>query len=390
MDTNFTDIEMTSTDNAYQEPIAQDSALESDVASEICRRASEVARLEVPEVKLTAEQKKRLGSELGLMEKAYTMGVCSFALQNFVLFRYPQHFWIVHCVKAFIYLPWRFVRFKRNNWEWYMLEFCYFNAYYTVMCCFLAFIRVQFGIQNPLHPYNHELLRCGYTFANGALLWAIAIWGNKIVFHDVDNLTASYIHLSPALFFWALRWGGGFGTSLIEDSWPGMFVVCENLKDADKAMDSFTHMLWYPGECAGTVTEFVVYPAFVYLVSWAIPYSIVVFGIFFNYLKRNGKYNVYFETLDGTGVVADTIKRLPESLWPLGHMMVHFIWTTVSGLLAALMWNSFILNTAIVASLLFSMIHAGSTYTFRVVAAKQVGTLVAKVQAETDEENLRK
>eukprot|EP00929_Paragymnodinium_shiwhaense_P083209 TRINITY_DN44248_c0_g1_i1.p1 TRINITY_DN44248_c0_g1~~TRINITY_DN44248_c0_g1_i1.p1 ORF type:complete len:385 (+),score=59.94 TRINITY_DN44248_c0_g1_i1:176-1330(+) len=364
-----------------EEPLNDEN---QEIGSEMSRTKSQTAtQLPEPVVKLTEEQKRRLGNELGLMEKAYTIGVLNFGISVFMLARYPQHFWILHCVKACIYLPWRFVRFSRNNWEWYMLEFCYFNAYFTVGCCFLAFMRAHFGIDNPLHPYNHSLIRAGYTFANGALLWAIVIWGNKIVFHDVDNLTTAFIHISPAMFFWALRWGGGFGTSVLQESWPDMFIVCPDMTAGDQFRSTWLSMFWHAGDCAGTVNQFVWFPMFVYVVAWALPYSIIVFGLAYNYMKRNGKYNVYFETIESDNAVAQLIKKLPRSLWPLGHMLVHFLWTTLSGFFATLMWNSFMLNTLVVVGLLLSMIHSGSTYTFRVVAAKQVTQLVAKVQAES-------
>eukprot|EP01050_Picozoa_sp_SAG11_P040631 SAG11_NODE_17773_length_509_cov_1.080488_1_plen_86_part_01 len=40
------------------------------------------------------------------------------------------------------------------------------------------------------------------------------------VLHDIDQMTSTFIHLSPALLFWCLRWGGGFGPGRIETAWP--------------------------------------------------------------------------------------------------------------------------------------------------------------------------
>ena len=41
---------------------------------------------------------------------------------------------------------------------------------------------------------------------NGPLLWAIILWKNAIVFHSMDKVTSSYIHILPAIVTYAIRW----------------------------------------------------------------------------------------------------------------------------------------------------------------------------------------
>ena len=45
-----------------------------------------------------------------------------------------------------------------------------------------------------------------FCFANGPLLWAVALWRNSLVFHSVDKMTSMFIHISPALTVTTLRW----------------------------------------------------------------------------------------------------------------------------------------------------------------------------------------
>ena len=48
-------------------------------------------------------------------------------------------------------------------------------------------------------------LKCaGFSFSNGALVWSVVIFKNASVFHSVDHMTSTFIHLSPALFFYCL------------------------------------------------------------------------------------------------------------------------------------------------------------------------------------------
>eukprot|EP00928_Gymnodinium_smaydae_P075524 TRINITY_DN58548_c0_g1_i1.p1 TRINITY_DN58548_c0_g1~~TRINITY_DN58548_c0_g1_i1.p1 ORF type:complete len:344 (+),score=26.36 TRINITY_DN58548_c0_g1_i1:166-1197(+) len=333
---------------------------------------------------LTKEQRAKLYKDLGIWEKSYTVGVVNFGLNIFVLARFPEYFWVLHLVKAVVLLSWRYVRFLEKGWEWYMLEFCYFNAYFTVVCCLLTFLRTATGLANPLHPFNHVLIRIGFAFANGALFWAIGMFGNKLVFHDVDNTCSAYIHFSPALLFWTLRWGGGFGVSLIEKSWPDMFYVCPDNYAADANLGSLANMLWQgSGSCAGSTMNFILLPALAWIVFWCVPYSILVFCCFSNYIERNNKGNVYVDTIQSkTGVGKMITSNLPKTLWPVAHMLNHFVFTVVSGAVSILFWDSFILHTVVLVTAIFYMIHNGSTFMFRVVAARHVTGLMEKLVPE--------
>lgn len=122
-------------------------------------------------------------------------------------------------------------------------------SYYTLAGCFIALLRTQFGFVSVLAPYNNILVKIGFAFTSGKgsrhpestgeqngrltdgthltpgpLSWSILIFKNSIVLHDIDQMTSVFIHLSPALVFWCLRWGGGFGPSRIETGWPGACV----------------------------------------------------------------------------------------------------------------------------------------------------------------------
>eukprot|EP00928_Gymnodinium_smaydae_P053635 TRINITY_DN37583_c0_g1_i1.p1 TRINITY_DN37583_c0_g1~~TRINITY_DN37583_c0_g1_i1.p1 ORF type:complete len:358 (+),score=37.37 TRINITY_DN37583_c0_g1_i1:66-1139(+) len=330
---------------------------------------------------LTKEQKAHLYKELGIWEKGYTFGVVNLVLTLFVISRYPQYFWCMHLVKAAVLLSWRFYRFHQKGWEWYMIEFCYMNTYLTVVCCILTFLRTSFGIDNPLHPYNHLLIRIGFAFANGALFWAVLMFNNKLVFHDVDNTCSVYIHFSPALFFWILRWGAGFGVSFIEEAWKDMFYVCPNNYATDANLSTWALMLWQgSGSCAGSATHFILYPGAAWFILWAAPYSLLVFCLCADYIDRNKKKNVYIDTIEsdsGAGKFITT--NLPRRCWPVAHMMNHLVFTMACGAVSLVFWDSFILHTAALLAAFLFMVHNGSVFTFRVVAARHVTGLLENV-----------
>jgi hypothetical protein len=114
------------------------------------------------------EQQRRLRDRMKPDERAMTWGMVNVIVTAFTIGRWPQHFWLVHLLKISILLPWRYLRFRRQGWQFYMVEFCYFVSYCTLLACVLAVMRVQFGYVSPLAPYNSLLIRIGFAFASGA------------------------------------------------------------------------------------------------------------------------------------------------------------------------------------------------------------------------------
>mmetsp|Transcript_86106 Transcript_86106/g.191809 ORF Transcript_86106/g.191809 Transcript_86106/m.191809 type:complete len:399 (-) Transcript_86106:90-1286(-) len=332
---------------------------------------------------LEKDQRRQLYERFGLWEKGYTLGVLSYTTNIVLLMRFPEYYWCWHLIKAFIFLPWRWIRFRKRNMEWLMVDFCYFNTYLTVFGCLAALIRITTGFATPLHRFNYELIRGGFAFANGALVLSVPMFGNKLVFHEIDNTTSLYIHLSPALLMWTLRWGGGYGTSRIEEAWPNMFDVCHDMRSGDEAVANIVNMLWSKGSCEGTASDFLVYPAICWMIGWGVPYYILVFCVMSGWLKRNNKETLFTYTIDDPTGNGRFIVKLPESLQPLGYMLQHFVYSVATGFLSIVLWNSFALHTLFLAGIALLGVHNGSTFMFRVVAAKEVQSIVKEVASSS-------
>ena len=73
---------------------------------------------------LTKEERKMMKKLYRPDKVAYTLGVTDLVTTTLIIARYPQHFWIFHIIKSFILFPIRFVRFSRQKWQMYMLDFC--------------------------------------------------------------------------------------------------------------------------------------------------------------------------------------------------------------------------------------------------------------------------
>jgi hypothetical protein len=174
------------------------------------------------------------------------VGVCVVLLNAVVVARWPEHYWLLYLSQASLLFPLRFVRFRRTKEELLLLDFCYWVTAAAGIWVFVALARnYGGGAENAFTKFDRTIVRTGFTFANGALVkctrgrvhptilcflflfsvfrrsqglcakwpacglqaWSIVIFQNKIVFHHVDYLTSSFVHLGPALFFYTLRWG---------------------------------------------------------------------------------------------------------------------------------------------------------------------------------------
>lgn len=115
-------------------------------------------------------QRKKLRKYMKPDENAMTVGIINIIATAFIVGRRPQSFFLVHLLKTTVLLPWRFVRFRRQKWQWYMVEFCYFVSYATLIGCFLALLRTSTGVETVLTQYNGLLFRVGFSFATGPLV----------------------------------------------------------------------------------------------------------------------------------------------------------------------------------------------------------------------------
>lgn len=55
-------------------------------------------------------------------------------------------------------------------------------------------------------PSNKKLFTVAYAIAHGPLAWAVMLFQNSLVFHSLDKTTSAFIHVSPVLVTYCIRW----------------------------------------------------------------------------------------------------------------------------------------------------------------------------------------
>jgi len=123
----------------------------------------------------------------------FTFGIMNIAVTAFILGKWPEHFHWVYSLKFPILMGLRYYVYHQSKWHYFLLDFCYF---------------ANLGLLLFLHaiPDSSFLFKLTFAFAAGPLSWAIALWKNSMVFHSLDKITSLFIHLTPSLVVWSLKW----------------------------------------------------------------------------------------------------------------------------------------------------------------------------------------
>ncbi len=119
--------------------------------------------------------------------------VIFFAYNNPILCQFPQLYkWFYTSLLAFL-LVWRYISYHYYRQHYFLLDYCYWVNFLLL-----------FGLW--YYPSNRELFLLSFANANGAVLWAIPLWKNSLVFHDLDKMTSVFIHILPVLVTYHLKW----------------------------------------------------------------------------------------------------------------------------------------------------------------------------------------
>ncbi|XP_065918452.1 uncharacterized protein [Dysidea avara] len=120
----------------------------------------------------------------------------------------PQFYFVLHTIKAFILLPYRYRYYFQRNRHYLFADFCYYTHFLLLAYLWLI----------PSGKNAGCLFIAMFCYCNGPLLWGIVMWKNPLVFHSMDKMTSIYMHLSPVLVVNSIRWNSiqGYTTCPVE------------------------------------------------------------------------------------------------------------------------------------------------------------------------------
>ena len=134
----------------------------------------------------------------------FTVGVMGMLVTEFILLQYPALFRYYFVVTMLPLLILRVVLFRRTKQQYFLLDYCYWVNSLAFGLTLVPHLPVQY----MLSEQKEEILwQVFFISSNGPLFFAMVAWNNSLVFHSIDKVTSTYVHLFPALLSWCERWG---------------------------------------------------------------------------------------------------------------------------------------------------------------------------------------
>jgi len=334
---------------------------------------------------LTTTQKICLEKQFKRNKIGWTLAVLDLMLSVFVISRYPQHYWLLHLAKSFVLLPIRLFRFARLRWEFYMLDFCYWVTYLTFILVFIGGLKVFLNIDTTPFINLGIFVRMGFFFSCGSLAWSIILFQNSIAFYSFSKMVEVFVHLSPVLMMYCIRWGAGLGVNITQEAWPNLFSFCE---DHEWALANeciyWRKSAYWCHHCAAPFSEFITFTPLILFLGWVLPYYTLVFIIFKDHIRRTGKGTLYHQALNSVPRGApwldfgNILRKFPEKWRPEAYFCIHGVFTMLFGTIAWVFWHNFFLNTTFVVGLITCAVYQGAAFSFHDLVFKYGNKMLHK------------
>lgn len=260
---------------------------------------------------------------------------------------------------------------KAKHQRLFLLDLCHVISfsYCVISTCSLAAWRFP-----SLHPIltrftaSPTLFHGCFVIANGPLAWSVPALSNALLLHSAEHTAALFIHISPPMVMWAMRWH----SAEHEAAFPGVFGT--------------------PLGAAAAAIPYVdlLFPALCFYGGWWVLHLLwlVLHG---RHQGRGagGARTVYHLTMDTikpfaklVGFKAEAASRLAPAV---GYMCVHAALCVLAILVAPVLWRSFWLHTAFICFLLLSSIYQGSLRYYGMMTSsyeKRLKALLPEVKAK--------
>ena len=101
--------------------------------------------------------------------------------------------------KSALLISYRLYAYRKLNFQYFLLDFCYFTNLLILIYIWLPEAVIGQSLRG-------RLFTTCFSFSFGPVLSAIVLWRNSLVPHSNDKMTSLFIHVSPSLTMWGLKW----------------------------------------------------------------------------------------------------------------------------------------------------------------------------------------
>lgn len=118
-----------------------------------------------------------------LIDKAaFLLGVFHICSSAYWLGSSPSTFYQLYTGKAIFLFALRFYLYRKEKMHYYLLDFCYYA-------------NVLHAVQVWFFPESCSLQKILFAFSMGPLAWSIVAFRNSMIFHSLDKVCTSSMHV---------------------------------------------------------------------------------------------------------------------------------------------------------------------------------------------------
>ena len=164
---------------------------------------------------------------------AFTVGVLNMGVCQYFLLNRPDLFPYWYAAIIPLILASRYFYFRSSNNQYFMIDFCYFTIFCTMVNLWLIRDSALF-------------FKTVFICATGPLTLAIPVWRNSFVFHDYDKIVSVYIHILPSMLYYTLRHNNS-SLDIFRQAIPGDVcgnANCDRLYLTDYLLAVLLYMFW--------------------------------------------------------------------------------------------------------------------------------------------------
>jgi hypothetical protein len=268
----------------------------------------------------------------------YTLSVINAILTAFLFGVVPQYFYWWHSPKAIMYIVHRWYTFRQQNQHYLLYDFCYWANGLALLYCWVC-------------PWSDVMFQILFVCSNGPLAWAVLAFSQSLIFHSAPHMTSVFIHTSPMLLTFAIRW-------MLPEDHKANFTIAsaEAPINGDPLNVSTFDLMWK------SVAYFYGW--------WVVLYYVWVFVIMGPRIKRRG-YKTLFDRVVSRGPTKFLAKiSKNELIQKAAYMMTHFLFALFTMLLTTVYWRSFWIHVAFVLVIISVSAWNASGFYFTVFLAK--------------------
>lgn len=268
----------------------------------------------------------------------YTLGVVNVAFTAFFWGRYPEHFYLWHSPKMVLYIAHRWYTFRQQNQHYLLYDFCYWANALSLLYCWLV-------------PTNSLVFQILFVCSNGPLAWSVLAFSQSLIFHSAPHMTSVFIHTSPMLLTFAIRW-------FLPIDEHGAFQVVSF--DSPEHGDPLNVSPW----------SLVGNAVFYFYGWWVVLYYVWVYVIMGTRIKKRG-YKTLFDRVVSRGPTKFITKVSHRDLvQKAAYMITHFVFALFTMALTAVYWRNFWIHLLFVVAIVSVSAWNASGFYFTVFLAK--------------------